>query len=98
MKYSCLKRLLATVLVVAMILGTGVSGAYAVGDSQAKPVSFTELDPDEISVDLKNTSNALEEEETTFYSDTDMVRGTIVLQQESALTVMGLGRVEGGGK
>lgn len=90
MKYSCLKRLLATVLVVAMILGTGVSGAYAVGDSQAKPVSFTELDPDEISVDLKNTSNALEEEETTFYSDTDMVRVTIVLEQESALTVMGL--------
>ena len=55
MTHSRLKRLLASVLAAAMVLSLSVSGTYAVESDVRIPVSFEEMDPDEVSAERMNS-------------------------------------------
>ena len=80
------RRLMALVLCAAMVCSLGV-GAAAAADSSA--VSYTKLDPSQVSASLTNTGAAVEEEQTqSHYSDTDLVRVTIVMEQPSTMAYM----------
>lgn len=87
MKHSCLRRMLAAILAVSVLLGLG-SSALATQDQGRVPVSYEEMDPSQVSAELKDTQNAVEEPEPIHQED-DMVRVTIVLEEEPALAVMG---------
>src|SRR5699024_7090461 len=89
MTHSRLKRLLASVLAAAMVLSLSVSGTYAVESDSRIPVSFEEMDPDEVSAERMNSQSPIEEG-SSFHADNDPVRVTIVLEQASALTTQGL--------
>lgn len=87
MKTSCLKRFLAAALAAVMVLGLGLSGVSAAPDGQT-PLDFYELDASQVSAELKNTENAVEETDS-LHEATDEVRVTIVLEAAPALSVMG---------
>lgn len=87
MKHSCLRRMLAAILAVSVLLGLG-SSALATQDLGRVAVSYEEMDPSQVSAELKDTQNAVEEPEPIHLED-DMVRVTIVLEEEPALAVMG---------
>ncbi len=89
MKTSRLKRTLAAVLVCAMILG--ISPVYAAGTDNSSPVTFQELDPEQVTADLISTEQeTVDESQLTYYADTDVVRVTIVLEDEPAISTCGL--------
>lgn len=60
MKHSCLRRMLAAILAVSVLLGLG-SSALATQDQGRVPVSYEEMDPSQVSAELKDTQNAVEE-------------------------------------
>ena len=85
MKYtSRLRRLMAMVLTVAMVLSLGVGSVFAQGEENGSTVSYTELDT--VSAQLTGTGASVEENQTQpIYSDTDVVRVTIVMDQPAAM-------------
>ena len=85
MVHTKLKRILASLLVLALLLGIGPMGVYATD----RVLPYQELDPEQVSADLTRQQEAVEEKTET-YADTDMVRVTIVLEDEPALTAQGL--------
>ena len=88
MKHSRLKRVLALVLVAALICGMNLSSAYAV-EAASTPVTFQELDPSQVSAELVNTQgDTVQLDSAEPYEATELVRAMIVLEQDSTLTVM----------
>ena len=88
MTNSHLKRVLAMVLALTMVLSLSSVSAYAVGQ-QRVPVSYQEMDANQVSAQLQKLDSAVEEN-TAPYADDEMVRVTIVLEGDSALSAMGL--------
>ena len=88
MKHSRLKRVLALVLVAALICGMNLSSAYAV-EAASTPVTFQELDPSQVSAELVNTQgDTVQLDSAEPYEATELVRAMIVLEQDSTLTVI----------
>ena len=77
MTHSRLKRLLASVLAAAMVLSLSVSGTYAVESDSRIPVSFEEMDPDEVSAERMNSQSPIEEG-SSFHADNDPVQSLSV--------------------
>ena len=83
MKHSRLKRVLALVLVAALICGMNLSSAYAV-EAASTPVTFQELDPSQVSAELVNTQgDTVQLDSAEPYEATELVRAMIVLEQDS---------------
>lgn len=89
-KHSSLRRILAVCLSLAMVL-TLVPGAARAADSNGNSVSIKELDPSEVSVDLRGDGFKAEkvdlDSDHTFKS-TDRVRVMIVLPGEAAIALV----------
>lgn len=89
MRYTHLKRVLAFVLAAAMVMGLGITGAYA-AENDGVALSYEKLGPGSVSAPLANTDTQIEEKETvSLYADDETVRVTILLEGESALSQLG---------
>lgn len=86
MKHFRLKRTLAALLACAMVLGLGPVAAYATGSDGGSPVSFQELDPQQVSAELISLDQKTVVEPQSMYADTDTVRATIVLEDKPAIS------------
>ena len=82
---NIVRRGLALVLAMVMVLGLGVSGV------QAAPSGITFEKLDHVSTDLFGTGAVIENQNEKLHADTDMVRVMIVLEGEPAV-----GKLQGG--
>ena len=77
-----LRRVLAIALTVAMLAGFAIP-AGATGTDNVRSLTFEKVDNGEVNAKL--SLSAAEEEETPLYSDDDVVRVSIVLEDESTV-------------
>ena len=77
---NMMRRSLALLMAVVMVLGLGISGVQAAPAS--KTVTFEKLS--DVNVDLLGTGAVIENKNEKTYADTDMVRVMIVLEGEGA--------------
>ena len=81
MRHNAMRRGLALVLAMAMVLGLGVTGV------QAAPASVTFEKLDNVSTGLFRDGAVIENENEKLHADTDMVRVMIVLEDEPAVNM-----------
>ena len=81
MRKNMMRRSLALVLAMVMVLGLGVTGVQAA--PAERKVTFEKLDS--IGADLIQNETVIENKNEKHYADTDMVRVTIVLEGEAAI-------------
>ena len=87
MRHNIIKRSLALALALVMVLGLGVTGVQAAPSAQK--VTFEKLDS--VSADLIQNEAVIENKNEKHYADTDMVRVTIVLEGEGAVSKLTAG-------
>lgn len=88
MKNSLSKRLLSLLLAVAMAVGVAMPSfavTSAADGAQSVKVSFEKVDNDEVSAAPAEREELTEEDEASLYEDTDLVRVSIVLEDESTI-------------
>lgn len=88
MKNSLSKRLLSLLLAAAMAVGVAMPSfavTSAADGAQSAKVSFEKVDNDEVSAAPAEREELTEEEDASLYEDTDLVRVSIVLEDESTI-------------
>ena len=85
MKKNVMRRSLALVLAMVMVLGLGVTGVQAA--PAAQKVTFEKLDS--IDTELFGDGSAIGSKNEKLHADTDMVRVMIVLEDEPAIDKVG---------
>lgn len=85
MKHTHFKRLVALILAFTMVMGLGVTGASAAGDEK-QSLSYEKLDG--VSGQLTN-ADTLDLSGSSNIADDEIVRVTIVLEGESAVSALG---------
>lgn len=89
MKHSSLKRLLAVLLAVSILLSLGLSNAYASQSGDSRPVRFEQLDPDSVTTDWRSPEGQVDEQNSfAQHQNTDLVRAIVVLEEPAALSVL----------
>ena len=85
MRNNVMRRSLAMVLAMVMVLGLGVTGVQAA--PAAQKVTFEKLD--NVGTELFQNGAVIENKNEKVYADTDMVRVMIVLEDEPAMNMTG---------